>query len=101
MGRFGGVEFLVVDAQQQRRTPVIGHYYEKAEKQRTRLKHQKRKCSRRMWKAMNRKQFNRIAIYDEPKDVLSFGGKYIVTPRQKQALELEIKRASLTQEKQT
>lgn len=78
--------FIIRTAQEQRRTPVIGHFYARAEKRRTKPKRH-RKCSRRMWQRMNRKQFDRIPIYAEPTDVLMFDGKAVVTPQQKQALQ--------------
>lgn len=78
--------FIVKTAQEQMRTPVIGHYYVRAEKRHTKPRRH-RKCSRRMWQRMNRQQFARIPIYAEPTDVLMFNGKAIVTPMQKQALQ--------------
>lgn len=81
--------FIVKTAQEQMRTPVIGHYYARAEKRHTKPRRH-RKCSRRMWQRMNRKQFARIPIYAEPTDVLMFDGKTMVTLQQKQALEQAI-----------
>lgn len=78
--------FIVHDAQQQRRTPIIDWYYERPEKLRTKTRKQGRKCSRRKWKAMNRRQWVARPIYAEPDDVLQFQGKTLVTPRQYQAL---------------
>lgn len=80
------VRFIVLDAQEQRRTPVTGHYYARSEKPRTKLRKRGRKCSRRKWQAMNRRQWDRMPIYAEPDDVLQLDGKMIVTPRQYQAL---------------
>lgn len=93
---FGGIRFIVKDAQEQRRTPVIGHYFARREKAWTRKKRQGRKCSRRQWKARNRVQWVRIPIYDEPTDVLMLNGTGIVTPRQYQALKQEIDRRNQT-----
>lgn len=84
------VRFIILDAQQQRRTPVTGHYYVRSEKPRAKLRKQGRKCSRRKWQAMNRRQWDRVPIYAEPTDVLQIDGKMIVTPRQHQALRAAI-----------
>lgn len=82
---FGGVEFMIVSAQDQMRTEVIGHYFRPAAKRQAKLRRH-RKCSRRAWQRMNRRQFDRIPIYAEPTDVLMYLGKAIVTPAQWQAL---------------
>ena len=92
MNPFGGVRFVVIDAQDQRRTPVVGHYIAPRIKQWTRKKKQGRKCSRRKWKSMNRRQYVWHPIYEEPSDVIQINGRFVVTPRQKQALEAEIER---------
>lgn len=79
-------QFIVKSAQEQMRTPVIGHYYARAEKRRTKTRRH-RKCSRRKWKSMNRRQWDRIPIYAEPVDVLVFNGLTMVTERQYAAIK--------------
>lgn len=79
--------FTILDKQQQRRTPITGWYYVRAEKQRTKTRKQGRKISRRKWKAMNRRQSRALPIYAEPTDVLVINGRSIVTPLQYQAIK--------------
>lgn len=99
MTTFGGIEFIVVDAQEQRRTPIVGHYIAPRIKQWTRTKRLGRKCSRRKWKSMNRRQYVWHPIYEEPSDVIQLNGRFVVTPRQKQALIEEMDRRNRTSQR--
>ena len=78
--------FIIKSAQEQRRTPITGHYYQRGMRTWTKPRKQ-RKCSRRKWQAMNRKPWKAIPIYAEPVDALVINGLTLVTERQYQALK--------------